>query len=86
MVPAVLNFVIDLKETSAFLVALTVKNLPAVLETQVRFQGQEDPLETGMATHLSILAWKRGAWWAVVPGVTRVGHDLVTKPPPPEDL
>ena len=58
MVPAILNFVIDLKETSAFLVALTVKNLPAVLETQVRFQGQEDPLETGMATHLSILAWR----------------------------
>ena len=58
MVPAVLNFVIDLKETSAFLVALTVKNLPAVLETQVRFQGQEDPLETGMATHSSIPAWR----------------------------
>ena len=25
----------------------------------------------------------RGAWWATVHGVTRVGHDLVTKPPPP---
>ena len=25
----------------------------------------------------------RGAWWATVPGVTRVGHDLATKPPPP---
>ena len=25
----------------------------------------------------------RGAWWATVCGVTRVGHDLVTKPPPP---
>ena len=25
----------------------------------------------------------RGAWWAVVSGVARVGHDLVTKPPPP---
>ena len=25
----------------------------------------------------------RGAWWATVPGVARVGHDLATKPPPP---
>ena len=35
-----------------------VKNLPAVRETQVRFLGQEDPLEKGMATHFSILAWR----------------------------
>ena len=34
-----------------------VKNLPAVQETQVRPLGQEDPLEKGMATHPSILAW-----------------------------
>ena len=27
----------------------------------------------------------RGAWWAIVNGVARVGHDLVTKPPPPQD-
>ena len=25
----------------------------------------------------------RGAWWAIVYGITRVGHDLATKPPPP---
>ena len=25
----------------------------------------------------------RGAWWATVHGVARVGHDLATKPPPP---
>ena len=25
----------------------------------------------------------RGAWWAIVHGVSRVGHDLATKPPPP---
>ena len=35
-----------------------VKNLPAVQEMQVQFLGQEDPLEKGMATHSSILAWK----------------------------
>ena len=35
-----------------------VKNLPAILKTQVQSLGQEDPLEKGMATHSSILAWK----------------------------
>ena len=34
------------------------KNPPAVQETQVRFLGQEDPLEKEMATHSSILAWR----------------------------
>ena len=38
--------------------AQTVKNLPAVQETQVRPLGQEDPLEKGMATHSSILTWR----------------------------
>ena len=38
------------------LVAQTIKNLPAMQETWVRPLGQEDPLEKGMATHLSILA------------------------------
>ena len=42
----------------AFLVAQMVKNLPAVLEIQVRSLGREDPLEKGMATHFSILAWR----------------------------
>ena len=50
------------------LVAQTVKNLPAVQETQVQSQGQEDSLEKGMATHSSTLAWRtpwaRGAWQA----------------------
>ena len=36
----------------------TIKNLPAVQETQVSFLGQEDPLEKGIATHSSILAWR----------------------------
>ena len=35
-----------------------VKNPPAMLETQVQSLRQEDPLEKGMATHSSILAWR----------------------------
>ena len=35
-----------------------VRHLPAVQETQVPSVGQEDPLEKGMATHSSILAWR----------------------------
>ena len=47
--------------------------------------GQEDLLEKEMATHSSMLAQKipwTGAWQATVHGVTSVGHDLATKPPP----
>ena len=40
------------------LVAQTVKNLPETQETQVQFLGWKDPLEKGMATHSSILAWR----------------------------
>ena len=40
------------------LVAQTVKNLPAMWQTRVRPLGQEDPLEKGLATHSSILAWR----------------------------
>ena len=40
------------------MVAQMVKNLPAMLETQVPSLGWEDPLEKGMATHSSILAWR----------------------------
>ena len=36
----------------------TVKNLPAMQETQVQSLGQQDRLERGMATHSSILAWR----------------------------
>ena len=39
-------------------VAQMVKNLPAMQETQVQSVGWEDPLEKGMATHSSILAWE----------------------------
>ena len=52
--------------------AQTVKNLPAIQETQVRSLGQEDPVEKEIATHTSILAKEnpldRGAWWATVHG------------------
>jgi len=41
----------------ASLVAQMVKNLPAVQETKFPSLGGDDPLEKGMATHSSILAW-----------------------------
>ena len=43
-----------------------VKNLPAMQETWVRTLGQEDPLEKGMATHSSVLAWEIP--WTEEPG------------------
>ena len=42
----------------ASLVIQMVKNLPAMQETQVQSVGQENPLEKGMASHSSILAWR----------------------------
>ena len=42
-----------------------VKKLPAMRETQVQSLGQEDPLEKGVATHSSILAWEIS--WAEEP-------------------
>jgi len=56
-----------------------VKNPPAMQETWVRSLGWEDPLEKGMATHSSILAWKiprteePGGLQSM--GSQRVGHD-----------
>ena len=50
-------------------------------ETRVQSRGSEDPLEKGMATHTSILAWKipwteePEAWWATVHGSQRGGHN-----------
>ena len=44
-----------------------VKNLPAMQETQVQSLGWEDPLEKGMATHSSILAWR-------IPGTEEPGR------------
>ena len=63
----------------AFLMAETVKNLPAMQETWVQSQAPEDPLEKGMATHSSVLAW--GIPWTEEPGglqsigSQRVRHD-----------
>ena len=57
----------------------TVKNLPAMQETWVRSLGGEDPLDKGMATHSSILAWRIP--WGEEPGrlqsmrSQRVRHD-----------
>ena len=50
----------------ASMVTQMVENLPAMQETQVRGLGQEDPLEKGVATHSSILAW--GIPWTEEPG------------------
>ena len=61
------------------LVAQTVKNLPAMWETWVRYLGWKDPLEEEMAIHSSILAWRIP--WTEEPGelqsmgVPRVGHN-----------
>ena len=59
--------------------AQTVKNMPQMWETRVQSLGLEDPLEKGMATHSSILAWripwteKPGGLWSM--GSQRVRHD-----------
>ena len=64
------------------LMAQLVKNLPPMQETQVPSLGQEDPLEKGMATHFSILAWRIP--WTEDPGrlqsmgSQKVRHDCVT--------
>ena len=51
-------------------------------ETWVQSLGWEDPLEEGMATHSTILAWRipmdRGAWWAIVHGVAK-GSDVTER-------
>ena len=65
-----------------FPVAQTGKNLPVMQETQVWSLGREDPLEKGMATHSSILAWRIP--WTEKPGgprsvgSQRAGHDWAT--------
>ena len=55
--------------------AQRLKRLPALRETWVQSLGWEDPLEEGMATHFSTLAWRipmdRGVWQATVHGVAK---------------
>ena len=66
----------------ASLMVQTVKNLPAMRETRVWSLGKENPLEKGMATHSSILAWEiprteePGGLQSM--GLQRVGHNWVT--------
>ena len=72
------------KEWGACLVSQTAKNLPAVLETWAQSRrslgvGNGDPLQYSCLGN----PVDRGAWRARVYGVTRVGRDLATKPPPP---
>ena len=68
-----------LQYSLASLMAQTVKNLPAMWETWVSIPGPQNPLEEGVATHSSVLAWR-------IPGMGepgglpsmgshRVGHD-----------
>ena len=65
------------------LVAQTVKRLTATQETQVWSLGREDPLEKGMATHSSVLAWRIP--WTEEPGrlqsmrLQRIRYNLATK-------
>ena len=63
----------------ASLVAQTVKNRPAIQETQVRSLRQEFPLENEMATHSNILAWEipqtEGPGVLLSTGLQRVGHN-----------
>ena len=66
-------------DSSASLMAQTVKNTPAMWETWVQSLGWESPLEEGMATHSSILSWRIP--WTEEPcelqsmGSQRVGHN-----------
>ena len=58
------------------LVAQMVKCLPTMWETQVRSLGWEDPLDKGMATHSSVLAW-RIPWTEEPGGLQSVGLQRV---------
>ena len=64
-----------LQYSGASLVAQLVKNLPAMWETWVQSLGWKDPLEEGMTTHSSILAWRipldRGVWEVAAHGVAK---------------
>ena len=66
-----LRIAIGAQIIGASLAAQKGKNLPAMWETQVQSLGQEDPLEKGMATHSSILAWRIP--WTEEPGGLQIG-------------
>ena len=63
------------KPYGAYLVAQMVKNLPEMWETRVQSLGQEVPLEKGMATHSSILAW-RIPWTQESSRLQSIGLDM----------
>ena len=71
----VTNTGFDSAITRASLVAPPVKDLPEMQETQVPSLGWEDSLEKGMATPLQYSCLEnpmdRGAWWALIHGVTK---------------
>ena len=67
---------LDLYLIWASQVAQTVKNLPAVWETQVLSLSREDPFEKRMATHFSILAW-RIPWTEEPVGLQSMGSKRV---------
>ena len=74
-----MQFIVFSYNQWAFLVSHMVKNLSAVQETSVQSVSQEGPLEKGMATHSSILAWRiprteePGRLQSM--GLQRAGHD-----------
>ena len=79
MIHTVKGFWCLVDETRASLIAQSVKNLPAMQETWVRFLGREDPLEKEIAIHSSILAWKI-PWTEELGGLhstgsQRIGHN-----------
>ena len=78
-----MSFTLTILKVGASLVSQSVKNPPAMQETQIQFLGWEDPLKKEMAIHSSILAWEIP--WTEEPGglqsmgLQTVGHDLLTK-------
>ena len=76
-------FALGGQNIEASLLAQVVKSLPALQEIQIQSLGQEDPLEKGMDTHSSILAWtipwteEHGRLQSL--GSQRVGHARLNK-------
>ena len=80
-----IGFIVEnhVSRVRASLIAQSVKNLPAMQDLpglgRSLGEGNGNPLQYSCLEN----PMDRGAWWAAVHGVARVGHDLVTKPPPP---
>ena len=70
-----INYILSCCQVAS-LVTQMVKSLPEMRETQVQSLGQEDPLEKGMATHSSILAWRIP--WPMEPGGLLTHRDTHT--------